>query len=177
MQGTWVRSLGREDPLERGMTTHSSILAWRTPWTEEPQSTGSQRVGRDWATNTGARTHTYIFPLNSAWFKSASVSGRHSCEIWKAEKRKAFLLGLFLLPLASRIVVLWGQQLRFLYSPSGGPWGSQWGAPLTEQLCNYQRSHFCKPSLKFTPLDLPTIYNHSFPALNALLLKTPCFWH
>ena len=47
---TWVRSLGREDPLEEGMATHSSILAWRIPWTEEPgglQSMRSQRVGHD----------------------------------------------------------------------------------------------------------------------------------
>ena len=47
---TWVRSLGREDPLEKEMATHSSILAWKIPWTEEPgrlQSTGSQRVGHD----------------------------------------------------------------------------------------------------------------------------------
>ena len=36
VQDTWVRSLGREDPLETGMATHSSILAWRIPWTEEP---------------------------------------------------------------------------------------------------------------------------------------------
>ena len=36
MQETWVQSLGWEDPLEEGMVTHSSILAWRTPWTEEP---------------------------------------------------------------------------------------------------------------------------------------------
>ena len=36
MQETWVLSLGREDPLEKGMATHSSILAWTTPWTEEP---------------------------------------------------------------------------------------------------------------------------------------------
>ena len=36
MQETWVRSLGQEDPLEKGMATHSSILAWRIPWTEEP---------------------------------------------------------------------------------------------------------------------------------------------
>ena len=52
---TWVRSLGWEDPLERGMATHSSILAWRLPWTEEPgglQSMGSQRVGHDRVTNT-----------------------------------------------------------------------------------------------------------------------------
>ena len=50
MQLTWVRSLGREDPLEKEMATHSSILAWRIPWTEEPgglQSMGSQRVGHD----------------------------------------------------------------------------------------------------------------------------------
>ena len=45
MQKTWVLFLGREDPLEEGMATHSSILAWRIPWTEEPgwlQSMGSQ---------------------------------------------------------------------------------------------------------------------------------------
>ena len=50
MRETWVRFLGWEDPLEKEMATHSSILAWRTPWTEEPgglQSTGSQRVGHD----------------------------------------------------------------------------------------------------------------------------------
>ena len=48
MQKTWVLSLGQEDPLEKGMATHSSILAWRLPRTEEPgrlQSMGSQRVG------------------------------------------------------------------------------------------------------------------------------------
>ena len=47
-QKTWIRSLGWEDPLEKGIAAHSSILAWRIPWTEEPgglQSTGSQRVG------------------------------------------------------------------------------------------------------------------------------------
>ena len=46
----WVLSLGQEDPLEEGMPTHSSNLAWRTPWTEEPSellSMGSQRVGHD----------------------------------------------------------------------------------------------------------------------------------
>ena len=50
MRETWVRSLGWEDPLEEGMATHSSILAWRIPWIEEPGgllSMGSQRVGHD----------------------------------------------------------------------------------------------------------------------------------
>ena len=53
MQKTLVRSLGPEDPLEKGMTTHSSILDWRIPWTEEPgelQVHGVLRVGHDLAT-------------------------------------------------------------------------------------------------------------------------------
>ena len=60
MQETWVRSLGQEDPLEKGMATHSSILVWRISWTEEPvgsQSVGSQTVGQDWTTN------TFTFPV------------------------------------------------------------------------------------------------------------------
>ena len=54
VQETWVRSLGEEYPLEKEMATHSNILAWKIPWTEEPsrlQSMGSQRVGHDWATS------------------------------------------------------------------------------------------------------------------------------
>ena len=50
MQETWVQFLGREDPLEEEMATHSSVLAWEIPWTEEPsvlQSVGLQRVGHD----------------------------------------------------------------------------------------------------------------------------------
>ena len=50
MQETWVRSLDREDLLEKAMATHSSILAWKIPWMEEPgrlQSIGSQRVRHD----------------------------------------------------------------------------------------------------------------------------------
>ena len=58
-QETWIQTLNQEDSLEEGMATHSSILAWITPWTEETepkpgglQSMGSQRVGHNWATNT-----------------------------------------------------------------------------------------------------------------------------
>ena len=57
MQESQVQSLGQEDPLEKGMATHSSILAWRIPWTEESgglQLMGSQRVGHDLVTE-----HTY----------------------------------------------------------------------------------------------------------------------
>ena len=59
----WVGSLGQEDPLAEGMTTHSSILAWRIPWTEDPggvQSMGSQRVEHNQETeHTHTHTHTH----------------------------------------------------------------------------------------------------------------------
>ena len=56
----WFRSLGREDPLEEEMAAHSSILAWKIPWTEEPgglQYTGLQRVGHDWAQRCNSKFH------------------------------------------------------------------------------------------------------------------------
>ena len=55
MRGTQIRSPGQEGLLEKGIATHSSILAWEVPWTEKPDgllSKGSQRVGHNWATNT-----------------------------------------------------------------------------------------------------------------------------
>ena len=58
MQETWVQSLGRDDSLEKEIVTHSGILSWETPWTEESgglQSMGFQRVGCNWATE---HTHT-----------------------------------------------------------------------------------------------------------------------
>ena len=62
MQETQVWSLGWEDPLEKEMATHSSVLAWRIPWTEEPgglQSMGSQRVRHDWATSLSFYAYNY----------------------------------------------------------------------------------------------------------------------
>ena len=70
VQETWVRSLGQEGPLEKEMTTHSSILAWRIPWMEEPgglQSMRSQRVGHNWVT--------------SLHFTCSSVGKEFSCSI------------------------------------------------------------------------------------------------
>ena len=61
MRETLVISLGQEDYLQKEMATHSSILAWRIPWTEEPgglQSIESQTVGHDWATKIHTHTHT-----------------------------------------------------------------------------------------------------------------------
>jgi len=63
MQETWVGSLGQEDPLEEEMATHSSILAWEIPWTEETgrlQSMGSQRVRNDWATESESKSRSVV---------------------------------------------------------------------------------------------------------------------
>ena len=71
---TWVRSLGREDPLEEGMATHSSILAWRIPWTEEPgrlQSMWSQRVRHNRATKPS--TDVYVSTDKSQTCASGKV--------------------------------------------------------------------------------------------------------
>ena len=72
-QKTWVRSLGQEDPLEKEIATHSCILTWRIPWTQESgglQSMGSQRVGHDWMTNT--YTISYLF-FDYVFFDSNSL--------------------------------------------------------------------------------------------------------
>ena len=63
MWETRVRSLGWEDPLEKKMAIHSSTIAWKIPWTEEPgrlQSMGSQRVAHGLATNIHTHTHTDV---------------------------------------------------------------------------------------------------------------------
>ena len=65
MQETWVQSLGWKDPLEKKMATHSSTLAWKIPWTEEPgrlQSMGSQRVRHDWVTSL-----SFLHSTTSPW--------------------------------------------------------------------------------------------------------------
>ena len=65
MQETWVQSLGQEDPLGEEMATHSSVLAWKIPWTEEPgglQFMGSQRVGQDWVTEHIGTSSCCVYP-------------------------------------------------------------------------------------------------------------------
>ena len=73
--------LGSEDPLEKGMTIHSSILAWRIPWTEEPgklQSMGLQRVGHNWATN----IFTFNIPLGLPWWLNSRESICNAANHW-----------------------------------------------------------------------------------------------
>ena len=73
MQEPWVWSLGQEDPLEKEMATHSSILAWEIPWTEEPgglQSVGSQRIVHYLAT----KQHSYDLPQITPDFLEVMLS-------------------------------------------------------------------------------------------------------
>ena len=80
MRGTWVRSLGREDSLEKGMATHSSILAWRIPWTEKTgglQSKGLQRVRHDEVSN----AFTVFSVPFSTFSLSSLISTKFSCLI------------------------------------------------------------------------------------------------
>ena len=88
MQETWVQSLSWEDPLEKGKATHSSILAWRISWTEEPgrlQSLGSQRVGHNLATFTFTLFQTStVSELRtsrcSSWIQKRLRDQRSNCQ-------------------------------------------------------------------------------------------------
>ena len=99
LKKTWVRSLGQDDPLEEGMATHSSILVWKIPWTEESdrlQSMGLQRVGHSWAislhfTSTilkvlnfwnivfSTLSYCYVFILEWKGFQNFCCSVSQSC--------------------------------------------------------------------------------------------------
>ena len=82
MQERWVRILGRKEPLEKEMVTHSSIPAWRIPWTEKPgglQSMESQKVGHNWATLT---FHILIWYIEHIHILKCKVIKR-----WKIQKK------------------------------------------------------------------------------------------
>ena len=85
MQGTRVQSLGWEDPLEVGMATHSSILAWKIPWTEEPgglQSTRSQSVGHNWSDLAHMQANLNIkFKIEMAFFLHKVINNLGGKEI------------------------------------------------------------------------------------------------
>ena len=100
MQETWVQSLGWEDPLEKGLATHSSILTWRIPWTEEPgglQSMGSQKVRLDGMTN----TFTFIL-------ENVNSTGVHivACIVFLPEGKAAESASCALCPLTAAILTL-----------------------------------------------------------------------
>ena len=117
MQETWIQSLGPEDPLEKGMATHSSVLAWRIPWTEEPhqlQSMDLQRVGHYWAAE-----HTHS-PLNTTRFRENVTD---HCKLYSAVE-SVWLTKLLRLPwifLAVRIYIFMSRQ-KTKRKKKGGMW-------------------------------------------------------
>ena len=87
MQETWIQSLGQEDTLEEEMATHSSILAWKSPWTEEPgglQSIGSQRVRYNWVAE---HAHTQN-NVNKFYFLMPFLKTIISTHIWVRNAQK-----------------------------------------------------------------------------------------
>ena len=83
MQETWVRSLSQEDPLKKGMATHSGILAWEIPWTEEPgglQSTGSQESQLSMHTHSAARKGLQFSSEYHRWLSSLQLGS--SLPVW-----------------------------------------------------------------------------------------------
>ena len=101
MQEAWVPSLGQEDPLEKEMATHSSIFAWRIPWTEEPgrlQSMGSQESDR-----TELSTHTH----RSYWLNGTLISPRRNLELVQNQMLFETYTQLYVKQIASR---------KFLYN-------------------------------------------------------------
>ena len=83
MQETWVRSLGWEDSLERGMATHSSILTWEIPWTKEPgrlPSRGLQRVGHNWMTFTSHDLQLVEYMHAEWWWYEGTMDTKEPAE-------------------------------------------------------------------------------------------------
>ena len=93
MQDTWVWSLDQEDSLEKGTATHSSIFAWRIPWTEKPgglQSMGSQRVRHDWATNTFTAFTTKVIANSSLLLRHESFFWSTYMLLWILSKCNSY---------------------------------------------------------------------------------------
>ena len=108
MRETWVRSLGQEDPLEKEMATHTSILAWKIPWMEEHgglQSRGSQRVGHDWATS----LHLYIYMTQTKVLmpKVLMLTIAGSNTTLKTKEDKDSLNHYFCIPIPVFVIVEW----------------------------------------------------------------------
>ena len=97
MRETWVQSLGQEDPLEKKMATHSSILAWRIPWMEEPgglQSMESQRFGHNWATSLPHRISaiSHLWKIVIVLFLLSNFDAFHLYLVWLLQQGVPFLI-------------------------------------------------------------------------------------
>ena len=120
MQEAWVQSLGQEDPLEKGMATHSSILAWRIAWTEEPsglQSIASQRAGHEWVTNS----------LRGLQRRSVLAMRGLGNLSWKATIFRILAPDILWDRFTARMASFCGVTLKFLLSRGGRYWPAECG--------------------------------------------------
>ena len=171
MQETQVWSLGQEDPLEKGMATHSSILAWRVPWTEEPgglQPVGSQRVRHNWATNNFTFIGSYIFQVVK-WQKINSE------QLKKKKRKNLWATGSSSNSLIRHLERSPGgghsnpQQYSCLENPNGqrslvdcSPWGCK-ESDMTEWLSATQDMHTYRHTYMHMEAYTPThIYTHAY---------------
>ena len=118
-----VWSLGQEDPLKDSAVTHSSLLAWRIPWTEEPgrlQSTGSQKVEHNWSDRANMHTASQTFPIKST-FTILLVFSYYSAN-WMMMLKMTFLryqttLMSTLLPIKYVIMKVWRKKAYLILAP------------------------------------------------------------
>ena len=141
---TWVQSLGQEDPLEKEMATHSSILAWRNPWMEEPgglQSKGSQWVGYGWETSLPHRVSatSRLWKIVIVLFLLFNFDAFHLSLIWLLQQGLLFfILPNFLCFHIRSLLAVSPQVLkekpyveRVLRDPMAQfPWSPELGAPV-----------------------------------------------
>ena len=124
--GDRVWSLGQEDPLEKETATHSSTLAWKIPWMEEPgglQSMGSQRIGHDWATSlhfTSFLKTLHGLVIFTTVNQDTEYGGRyseinplfHSCWLWSPELVTHLSLGFFHRQITFAKLIAWNHSIQ-----------------------------------------------------------------
>ena len=157
----WVRSLGWEESLEEEMATHSSILAWKTPWTEEPgelQSMGWQRNGHDWATQ--YKTWHHKTPRKEHGQNTLCIN--HS-SIFLDQSPKAKEIKIQFSSVSQSCLTLWSHGLQHSRLPCPLP---------SPTVCSnsYQLSQWCHPGISFSVIPFSFLLQ-SFPASESFLMS------
>ena len=145
-QETQVQSVGWEDTMEEGMATHSSTLAWKIPWTEEPgrlQSLGSQRVWHDWV-NEHTHTHTH-----TQWKYKVPLTSQHNTVVLLLQIIKLLSVlnysSITIIPRKCLRTWVWIYHYRYLNNLLIIWWNSSGSLPSIWWLLFYKKGHIEKP--------------------------------
>ena len=145
-QETQVQSVGWEDTMEEGMATHSSTLAWKIPWTEEPgrlQSLGSQRVWHDWV-NEHTHTHTH-----TQWKYKVPLTSQHNTVVLLLQIIKLLSVlnysSITIIPRKCLRTWVWIYHYRYLNNLLIIWWNSSGSLPSSWWLLFYKKGHIEKP--------------------------------